>query len=80
MVVSDGFGHELGTVLNCHKIQEHRFLITLLKCLSTYLWDSSLWDLVEEEDWRGDDHSDLRDQWLGFWVFGVLVLMFSCGR
>lgn len=34
-----------------------------------YIPASSLWDLVAEEDWHGDHHSDLCDQWLGFWVF-----------
>lgn len=34
-----------------------------------YILSSSLWDLVEENDWRGNHHGDLCDQWLGFWVF-----------
>lgn len=33
-----------------------------------YIPSSSLWDLVEEEDWHGDHHGDICDQWLGFWV------------
>lgn len=74
MVVSDAFGHELGTVLHCHKVQEQRFLVTLLKYLSTYpygIWWRKKMSIVITIVISG----------LAFGcLFGVVVLMFSCGR
>lgn len=80
MFLFDGFGHELGMVINCHKIKEHGFLITLLKYLSTYplvacgiWWQKKIGMVITTVT------SVISGLAFGC-LFGVVVLMFSCGR
>lgn len=79
--MSDSFGHELGTVLICHKIQEHRFLITFLKSyLSTYpLVACGIWWRKKTGMMITTAMSVISGLAFGC-LFGVVVFMFSCGR